>query len=171
MAKFLKSVETLMAQVLISVYGEVLLVTGIAYHNQKDNCVGVDFYVSERQEDHLNFCVGFTQTDIEFTQADVQAFVEENAVIHGEALAESYFEQVKTERDGVDMLDACQAMEYQMGVGSENGVYEDIAVDITVPLHPRLAELIDRSAIREFWGEYNEGGESITLHGCTEHMI
>ena len=29
MAKFLKSVETLMAQVLISVYGEVLLVTGI----------------------------------------------------------------------------------------------------------------------------------------------
>ena len=27
MAKFLKSVETLMAQVLISVYGEVLLVT------------------------------------------------------------------------------------------------------------------------------------------------
>ena len=57
MAKFLKSVETLMAQVLISVYGEVLLVTGIAYHNQKDNCVGVDFYVSERQGDHLNFCV------------------------------------------------------------------------------------------------------------------
>ena len=61
MAKFLKSVETLMAQVLISVYGEVLLVTGIAYHNQKDNCVGVDFYVSERQGDHLNFCVGFTR--------------------------------------------------------------------------------------------------------------
>lgn len=100
MAKFLKSVETLMAQVLISVYGEVLLVTGIAYHNQKDNCVGVDFYVSERQGDHLNFCVGFTRTDIEFTQADVQAFVEENAVIHGEALASVYFEQSSPMENG-----------------------------------------------------------------------
>lgn len=171
MAKFLKGVETLMAQVLISVYGEVLLITGIAYHNQKDGCVGVDFYVSERQGDNLNFCVGFTRTDIEFTQAEVQAFVEENAVIHGEALAESYFEQVKAERDGTEILDACEALEYQMKIGSEDGVYEDIAVNITVPLHPRLAELIDRSAIREFWGEYNDGGESITLHGETEHII
>ena len=170
MAKFLKSVETLMAQVLISVYGEVLLITGIAYHNQKGNCVGVDFYVSEHQGDHLNFCVGFTRTDIEFTKDDVQAFVEKEAVIHGEALAEAYFEQVKTERDGIEMLDACEAMEYQMKIGSD-GVYEGITVNMTIPLHPRLAELIDRSAIREFWGEYNEGGESITLHGETEHGI
>ena len=171
MAKILRSVDTLIAQVLISVYGEVLLITGIAYHNREDDCIGVKFYVSERQGDNLNFCVGFAKTGIAFTKEDVQAFVEENAVIHGEALARVYFEQVKAERDGTEMLDACQALEYQMEIGSENGAYEDITVDITVPLHPRLAELVDRSAIREFWGEYNEGGESITLHGSTEHTL
>ena len=171
MARFLRSVETLMAQVLISVYGEVLLITGVAYHNREENCVGVDFYVSEHQGDHLNFCVGFTRTDIDLTKADVQAFVEKEAVLHGEALAETYFEQVKTERDGIEMLDACEEIEYLMQIGAENGVDEDITVNMTIPLHPRLAELIDRSAIREFWGEYNEGGESITLHGETEHTV
>lgn len=170
MSKILNQVRMLISTFLVSVYGEKFFISGVAHWNEKENGVDVQFFSSNSPYRTMYHCIGFCRdTNINLVQEEVDKFVEEKIKIHGDYIAETYFEIVKADRDGEELLDACQALEYSMNLGSEDGVNEEIKTVITVPLHPRLAELVDRSAIREFYGEYNEGDETITLVGETVH--
>lgn len=61
-------------------------------------------------------------------------------------------------------------MDYKEIIESD-GVEETITIKVTLPLNPRLAQIIDRSAIRDFTATYNEGDETITFEGDTVHSI
>ena len=61
-------------------------------------------------------------------------------------------------------------MEYEEIISCD-GKDETITFSIPIPLTSRLAELIERSAIRDFYGYYDEAAETIVLKGETVHTV
>ena len=52
-----------------------------------------------------------------------------------------------------------------------DGKDEEIDFEIEFQVPERLAQLIERSAVREFFGVYDEASETITIKGETAHTV
>lgn len=59
-------------------------------------------------------------------------------------------------------------MEYEEKIGCD-GTDEEITIRAVLPVGGRLAQLIERSAIRDFDATYDEETETITIEGSIVH--